>query len=118
MNGYAGLLLKNPREVKRRSVHRMRDFIKRHALAYPRREICLRRFCSLRMVHVRTFAFRLTRHAMFDESRFKHVRDELQRRDVSPKRALVQRTKNYFFIAHACYRNDKRDPSSIRKIRG
>src|SRR3569832_448918 len=31
-------------------------------------------------------------------------------------RALVQPTKNYFFIAHACYRSHKRDPSSIRKI--
>ena len=86
MNRHAGLLLKNPCEVKRRSVYCARDFIKRDALAYPRREIRLRCFRALGMIRVRAFTLRAARHPMFDESGLEHVRDELQRRDVRPKR--------------------------------
>lgn len=86
MNRHAGLLLKNPGEVKWRSVHRARDFIKRDAIAHSRREIRLRCFRSVRVVPVRAFSLRPARYSMFDKRRFKHISDELERRDVSPKR--------------------------------
>ena len=86
MNRHASLLLKNPREVKWRNMYRTRDFIKRDALAQLRREICLRRFRSLGMIHVCTFAFRSARDTVFDERRLEHISNELQRGNVSPQR--------------------------------
>jgi len=49
-------------------MNRTRNLIKCYALTDSRREISLRRFSSLRMIHICTFAFRLTRDAVFDKS--------------------------------------------------
>ena len=86
MNRNTGLLLKNPREMKWRNMNRTRHFIQCYSLTNPGRQISLRRFRSLRMIHICAFAFRLSRHTMFDERRFQHIGDELQRRNVSPQR--------------------------------
>lgn len=86
MNRHTSVLLKNSREMKRRHMHRTRNFIKRDTLAHLRREIRLRSFRPLSMIHVCTFAFRAARDTVLDESRLEHVRDELQRGNISPQR--------------------------------
>src|SRR5262249_14737540 len=63
MDRHAGLLLKNPRQVKRRRMNSARHVVERDSFIHSRRQIRLRRFSSLGVIRVCAFAFRLARHA-------------------------------------------------------
>ena len=80
------LLLKDTREMKRRRMHGTRNLIKRDAFAHARREISLCRFRSFCMIRIRAFASRLVLDTTTHESRLEHIRDKLQRRNISPQR--------------------------------
>jgi len=80
------LLLKDPREVKRRRMHGTRNLIKRDTFAHARGEISLCRFSSFSVIGARTFASRLVLDTTTLKCRLQHIRDKLQRRNISPQR--------------------------------